>query len=448
MAGAVHSDLPGAGHAAARPARAGRDAAAAVDHARARSGRPAEPGRPRTRSGHRRQDRGPIRGPAGRPVPRAPPAALPRQSAQAFRQVAQGLHVRQRPRARAAAARRRGRGAGPSRRRRELGGLRGRAAPDRARAAFYRTTTGVEVDLVLELPGGRLWAIEIKRAPAPKVERRLRIAQDDPRPDRTFLVYSGGERDPMGGGIEAIRPDGDGRCPWRAARRPKRRATLARGGPCLPTFGVAGATPNRRRRTVATPEAARTPGRVGRAPSGAGDGWPARMERTTGWAPRDGRGDGDHVGDASGAEAQAAHRHPDLPGDPRGRLLLRRQDRVHPPPRRRGQALFPVAPAPLRQEPAPRHHEGAVRGRRGAFRGAGCPRRLGLVGAPPRGAPRLQRRPLHRPGRPAYEPDGAIGRHRTTDGGPFRLDRRTDPLPATHRRAARTRGAARRRAGR
>ena len=79
-----------------------------------------------------------------------------------------------------------------------------RAAPGRARAAFYRTATGVEVDLVLELPGGRLWAIEIKRASAPKVERGLRIAQDDLRPDRTFLVYSGMERYPMGGGVEAI----------------------------------------------------------------------------------------------------------------------------------------------------------------------------------------------------------------------------------------------------
>ena len=79
-----------------------------------------------------------------------------------------------------------------------------RTAPGRARAAFYRTATGGEVDLVLELPGGRLWAIEIKRASAPKVERGLRIAQDDLRPDRTFLVYSGVERYPMGGGVEAI----------------------------------------------------------------------------------------------------------------------------------------------------------------------------------------------------------------------------------------------------
>ena len=79
-----------------------------------------------------------------------------------------------------------------------------RAAPDRARASFYLTATGVEVDLLLELPGDRLWAIEIKRGGAPRVEKGLRVAMDDLRPDRTFLVHSGAERYPKGGGIEAI----------------------------------------------------------------------------------------------------------------------------------------------------------------------------------------------------------------------------------------------------
>ena len=79
-----------------------------------------------------------------------------------------------------------------------------RAAPDRARASFYGTATGVEVDLLLELPGHRLWAMEIKRGSAPRVEKGLRIAMDDLQPDRTFLVYSGDERYPQAGGIEVI----------------------------------------------------------------------------------------------------------------------------------------------------------------------------------------------------------------------------------------------------
>ena len=86
-------------------------------------------------------------------------------------------------------------------RRKQLGGLRGRnahpAAPDRIRASFYRTATGVEIDLVLELPGGAVWAIEIKRgiATAPA------IAPGCLEPDRA-VVYGGARRLP--GGVEAV----------------------------------------------------------------------------------------------------------------------------------------------------------------------------------------------------------------------------------------------------
>jgi uncharacterized protein len=79
-----------------------------------------------------------------------------------------------------------------------------RAAPERTAASFYRTATGVELDLVLELPGNRRWAIEIKRGLAPKVEPGLRTALADLRPERAFLVYAGEERYPKGDGIEAI----------------------------------------------------------------------------------------------------------------------------------------------------------------------------------------------------------------------------------------------------
>ncbi len=78
------------------------------------------------------------------------------------------------------------------------------AAPERTRATFYRTATGVEMDLVLELPADRLWAIQIKRGLAPKVEPGARVALSDLRPERAFLVYAGDERYPKGEGIEAI----------------------------------------------------------------------------------------------------------------------------------------------------------------------------------------------------------------------------------------------------
>jgi len=79
-----------------------------------------------------------------------------------------------------------------------------RAAPERTQASFYRTSAGAEIDLVLELPGDRLWAIEIKRGVAPKFEKGSRIAIEDLKPQKAFLVYSGKERYPKGEGLEVI----------------------------------------------------------------------------------------------------------------------------------------------------------------------------------------------------------------------------------------------------
>ena len=79
-----------------------------------------------------------------------------------------------------------------------------RAAPERTRTSFYRTATGVEIDLLLELPGNRLWAVEIKRSLAPSVSKGFRVALEHVKPDRAFLVHGGEESYPKGGGIEAI----------------------------------------------------------------------------------------------------------------------------------------------------------------------------------------------------------------------------------------------------
>jgi predicted AAA+ superfamily ATPase len=75
---------------------------------------------------------------------------------------------------------------------------------DRALSSFYRTSAGAEVDLVLDWPDGRVWAIEIKRSLAPKLERGLRSALEDLKPERSFVVYPGSERYRLGTGIEAI----------------------------------------------------------------------------------------------------------------------------------------------------------------------------------------------------------------------------------------------------
>lgn len=79
-----------------------------------------------------------------------------------------------------------------------------RAASGRARASFFRTAGGAEIDLILELPGNRTWAIEIKRGLAPAIDRGFRVALDDLKPDKAFLVHGAKESYSRGGGVTAI----------------------------------------------------------------------------------------------------------------------------------------------------------------------------------------------------------------------------------------------------
>lgn len=78
------------------------------------------------------------------------------------------------------------------------------AAPDRAVPSFFRTAAGAEIDLLLDIPGHGLWAIEIKSGLTPKLEKGFHQARADLRPSRSFVVYSGTERFPLRDGVEAI----------------------------------------------------------------------------------------------------------------------------------------------------------------------------------------------------------------------------------------------------
>jgi uncharacterized protein len=77
-------------------------------------------------------------------------------------------------------------------------------APDGTEAHYYRTSGGAEIDLVLTLPGGKLWAVEIKRSSAPKVERGFHSACADLRPSKRFVVYPGEERFSLDNETDAI----------------------------------------------------------------------------------------------------------------------------------------------------------------------------------------------------------------------------------------------------
>ncbi len=78
------------------------------------------------------------------------------------------------------------------------------AAPERVRPWFYRTAAGAEIDLVLQMPGGDLWAVEIKRGLAPRLDKGFHHARQDLNPTRSFVVYSGIERYPRSEAVEVI----------------------------------------------------------------------------------------------------------------------------------------------------------------------------------------------------------------------------------------------------
>ncbi|MES2659743.1 MAG: ATP-binding protein [Verrucomicrobiota bacterium] len=77
--------------------------------------------------------------------------------------------------------------------------------PQGARACFFRSAAGAEIDLVLELPGRRQpWAVEIKRGRSPRLERGFHHAREDVKPERSLVVCGAEEPFPLGNGIEAV----------------------------------------------------------------------------------------------------------------------------------------------------------------------------------------------------------------------------------------------------
>jgi predicted AAA+ superfamily ATPase len=78
------------------------------------------------------------------------------------------------------------------------------AAPPRTLASFYRTAAGAEIDLLLEIPGHGLWAIEVKRSLAGRPEKGFYIACEDLQPERRFVVNAGVYRYPIDANTTAI----------------------------------------------------------------------------------------------------------------------------------------------------------------------------------------------------------------------------------------------------
>lgn len=69
---------------------------------------------------------------------------------------------------------------------------------------YYRTSGGAELDIVLNLPGGTLWAIEVKRGIKPSPRRGFHEAVADIKPQRSIVVYAGTERQQLRDSIEVM----------------------------------------------------------------------------------------------------------------------------------------------------------------------------------------------------------------------------------------------------
>ena len=74
----------------------------------------------------------------------------------------------------------------------------------RVKPYFYRTSAGAEIDLLLELPGPKYWAIGIKRSLAPSLGKGFHHARADVNPEHSFVIYSGNERYNKTKGVEVI----------------------------------------------------------------------------------------------------------------------------------------------------------------------------------------------------------------------------------------------------
>ncbi len=57
---------------------------------------------------------------------------------------------------------------------------------------------------MLDLPGGRRWAVEVKRSSAPKVSKGLHLGAADIQASEVFVAYPGDGEFPVSTGITAV----------------------------------------------------------------------------------------------------------------------------------------------------------------------------------------------------------------------------------------------------
>ena len=67
---------------------------------------------------------------------------------------------------------------------------------------YYRTSAGAEIDLLLEVAPGRLWAVEVKHSSKPVPSKGFHLASADVGAERRIVIYTGSHRYADSNGVE------------------------------------------------------------------------------------------------------------------------------------------------------------------------------------------------------------------------------------------------------
>lgn len=76
--------------------------------------------------------------------------------------------------------------------------------PAHTQAGFYRSSSGAEIDLIIEFKNKQRWAIEIKRSSAPALSKGFHTACEDIAPTRKLVVHGGEAAFPLPNQVDAL----------------------------------------------------------------------------------------------------------------------------------------------------------------------------------------------------------------------------------------------------
>ena len=78
------------------------------------------------------------------------------------------------------------------------------SVPNGLQVYYYRTSGGAEIDILMQLSDGQIWAVEVKRSLKPTPRRGFYEALGDVKPSRAIVVYSGVDRQRLRDGIDVM----------------------------------------------------------------------------------------------------------------------------------------------------------------------------------------------------------------------------------------------------